>query len=223
VSHANAALTPTARLRLARLVVDDGWPVARAAERFQVSWPTADRWARRYRELGHLGRDAMRDRSCRPHRQPTRTPLPVVRRIVHLQWKQRLGPVAIGAQVGLSPSTVHAVLTRCRINRLSHLDRVTGEPVRRYEHSSGPGSKPAGPSTTSSSPSKPPHHRPATPLLHHHHHRTRRRPLPHRLLAACATRRPSAGSQAGEPTRRPAHRNGQDGSAPVADHGPTKG
>ncbi len=31
-------------------------------------------------------------------------------------------------------STVHAVLVRCRINRLSHIDRVTGEPFRRYEH-----------------------------------------------------------------------------------------
>ena len=31
-------------------------------------------------------------------------------------------------------STVHAVLVRCRINRLSHIDRVTGEPLRRYEH-----------------------------------------------------------------------------------------
>ena len=31
-------------------------------------------------------------------------------------------------------STVHAVLVRCRLNRLSHIDRVTGEPVRRYEH-----------------------------------------------------------------------------------------
>jgi len=29
---------------------------------------------------------------------------------------------------------VHAVLVRCRINRLSHLDRVTAEPIRRYEH-----------------------------------------------------------------------------------------
>jgi hypothetical protein len=29
---------------------------------------------------------------------------------------------------------VHAVLVRCRLNRLSHLDRVSGEPVRRYEH-----------------------------------------------------------------------------------------
>lgn len=37
VSHVNAALTPKARLKLARLVVEDGWPIARAAERFQVS------------------------------------------------------------------------------------------------------------------------------------------------------------------------------------------
>jgi hypothetical protein len=37
VGHANAALTPRARLRLARLIVDDGRPVARAAERFQVA------------------------------------------------------------------------------------------------------------------------------------------------------------------------------------------
>jgi transposase InsO family protein len=29
---------------------------------------------------------------------------------------------------------VHAVPARCRLNRLSHLDRHTGEPVRRYEH-----------------------------------------------------------------------------------------
>ena len=37
-------------------------------------------------------------------------------------------------RVGLAPSTVHAVLVRCRINRLSHVDRATGEPIRRYEH-----------------------------------------------------------------------------------------
>jgi transposase InsO family protein len=29
---------------------------------------------------------------------------------------------------------VHRVLVRCRLNRLSHVDRATGEPVRRYEH-----------------------------------------------------------------------------------------
>ncbi len=53
--HANAALTPVHRLRLARLVVEHGWPVARAAERYDVSWPTAKRWAERYRQLGPAG------------------------------------------------------------------------------------------------------------------------------------------------------------------------
>lgn len=53
--------------------------------------------------------------------------------MVHLRWKQRLGPVAIAERVGLSPSTVHRILVACRINRLWHVDRVTGEPIRRYE------------------------------------------------------------------------------------------
>ena len=70
-SHANAALTPRARLRLARLVVEDGWPIPRAAERFEVAWRTAKKWADRYREEGSAG---MFDRSSRPRRQPNRTP-----------------------------------------------------------------------------------------------------------------------------------------------------
>ena len=131
MSHANAALTPRARLRLARLIVEQGWPVARAAERYDVSWPTAARWANRYRQAGESG---MADRSSRPHRCPTRTAPPLVRKIVHLRWKQRLGPVGIAAQLGMPASTVHAVLVRCRLNRLWHVDRRTGEPIRRYEH-----------------------------------------------------------------------------------------
>ncbi|SDS52775.1 IS481 family transposase [Microterricola viridarii] len=131
MSHANAALTPRHRLRLARLIVDDGWPVAHAATHFNVSWPTARRWADRY---AALGRDGMQDRSSRPHRSPTKTPPDVVRKIVHLRWKQRLGPIAIAAKLGLPASTVHAVLVRCRLNRLHHVDKRTGEVVRRYEH-----------------------------------------------------------------------------------------
>ncbi|RBY82719.1 IS481 family transposase, partial [Blastococcus sp. TF02A-30] len=131
MSHANAALTPRHRLKLARLIVEQGWPVSHAAAAFQVSWPTANRWAQRYRQAGEAG---MADRSSRPHRSPRRTPQPVVRRIVHLRWKQRLGPVEIAARVGVAASTVHQVLRRCRLHRLAHVDRVTGEPVRRYEH-----------------------------------------------------------------------------------------
>jgi hypothetical protein len=58
----------------------------------------------------------------------------MVRKVVHLRWKQRLGPVEIGDRLAMASSTVHAVLVRCRINRLSHIDRATGEPIRRYEH-----------------------------------------------------------------------------------------
>ncbi len=76
----------------------------------------------------------MVDASSRPHHSPNRTQAPVVRKIVHLRWKQRLGPVQIADHVGLAPSTVHAVLVRCRLNRLTHVDRATGEPIRRYEH-----------------------------------------------------------------------------------------
>jgi len=131
VAHANAALTPRHRLKLATAIVEDGWTVSYAAAVFNVSWPTAKRWAERYRTAGKAG---MADRSSRPHRSPRRTPAPVVRAIVHLRWKKRLGPVAIADRLGLAPSTVHAVLVRCRINRLSHIDRRTGEPSRRYEH-----------------------------------------------------------------------------------------
>lgn len=74
VSHANAALTPRGRPRLARLIVDQGWPVARAAARYDVRWATAKRWGDRYRQLGQGG---MSDRSSRPHRSPNSTPSPV--------------------------------------------------------------------------------------------------------------------------------------------------
>lgn len=41
MSHAHAALTPRARLRLARLIVEDGWPPSVAAKMFMVSPVTA--------------------------------------------------------------------------------------------------------------------------------------------------------------------------------------
>ncbi|WP_295839732.1 leucine zipper domain-containing protein, partial [uncultured Microbacterium sp.] len=79
------------RLRLARQVVDDGWSVAAAASYFRVSWRTAQRWARRYVEMGML------DRSSLAHSSPNKTLRTLVRKVVHLRWKKRLGPVGIGA------------------------------------------------------------------------------------------------------------------------------
>ncbi|OBF89019.1 transposase, partial [Mycobacterium sp. 852002-51152_SCH6134967] len=129
--HANAVLTPRGRVLLARLIVDEGWPIVRAAEHFNVSWPTAKRWASRYAAMGPAG---MEDRSSRPHHSPNRTPHVVVRKIVHLRWRHRLSPLAIASRLSMPASTVHAVLVRCRLNRLSHIDIRTGENIRRYEH-----------------------------------------------------------------------------------------
>jgi transposase InsO family protein len=131
VSHANAALTPRQRLRLARQVIDEGWSVSAAADYFRVSYPTAAKWAKRYVELGP---DGMTDRSSRPHSHPNKTPRESVKKIVHLRIKKRLGPVQIAGRLGMASSTVHAVLVRCHLSRLSHVDVRTGEPARRYEH-----------------------------------------------------------------------------------------
>ncbi|SFQ97080.1 leucine-zipper of insertion element IS481 [Lentzea waywayandensis] len=131
MSHPNAALTPRTRLRLARLIVEQNWRPAEAAKLFMVADRTARKWAQRYRDEGVAG---MNDRSSRPHHSPNRTPEIMTRRIAGLRWRHRLGPVQIAGRLGIPASTVHAVLVRCRINRLSRIDRVTGEPLRRYEH-----------------------------------------------------------------------------------------
>ena len=133
--HANAMLTERGRLKLALCVVDEGWSLRRAAERFQVSHTTAQRWASRYRQMGSAG---MIDRSSRPHRSPRRTRPPVERKVLHLRRKRRLGPAAIAGRLGMHASTVHRVLRRHRMPRLAALDLATGEPirkepVRRYE------------------------------------------------------------------------------------------
>jgi len=113
------------------LIVEDGWLPSAAAKMFMVSPVTARKWAARFRAEGTGG---MADRSSRPRSMPTKTPLPQVKRIVKARWRRRLGPVQIAGELGLPASTVHAVLVRCRLNRLSTIDRGTCEPIRRYEH-----------------------------------------------------------------------------------------
>jgi transposase InsO family protein len=133
MSHRNAPLSETGRLRLARCVVEEGWSLRRAAERFQVAVTTAARWARRYRELGAAG---MADRSSRPHRCPNRTPTRTERRIIKVRVIRRWGPHRIGYLLGLHPSTVHRVLTRYGLAKLRWLDRATGQVIRRMTQTS---------------------------------------------------------------------------------------
>ncbi|MFD3038517.1 IS481 family transposase [Mycolicibacterium senegalense] len=135
MSHRNAPLSETGRLRLARCVVEDGWSLRRAAERFQVAVTTAQRWAQRYREQGPAG---MADRSSRPHRSPNQTPKRTERRIVKVRVLRRWGPARIAYLLGLNVSTVHRVLSRYRLARLRWLDRPTGRVIRRM-NSEAPG------------------------------------------------------------------------------------
>jgi hypothetical protein len=130
VSHRNAPLSETGRLRLARCVVEEGWPLRRAAERFQVSVTTAARWAGRYRVQGEFG---LIDRSSRPHHSPRRTPTRTERRIIKVRVLRRWGPARIGYLLGIHPSTVHRVLARYKLARLCWLDRPTGRVIRRIE------------------------------------------------------------------------------------------
>jgi hypothetical protein len=97
-------LTPRGPLLLARCVVNQGWTLRRAAERFQTSATTAKRWADRYREQGEAG---MHDRPSRPHRSPRRTPARLERRIIKVRVFRRWGPARIGFLLGVHPSTVH--------------------------------------------------------------------------------------------------------------------
>lgn len=127
MSHANACLTPNGRLRLAQLVVDQGWTQARAAERWNCSITTVRRWVRRYRELGRSG---MVDRSSRPHRSPRRTPTQRERRVVGLRVSRRWGPARIAYRLGMPVSTVHKILTRYGCPRLAWTDPATGTRTR---------------------------------------------------------------------------------------------
>jgi transposase InsO family protein len=118
-------------------VVQDGWPVARAAERFSVSVTTVRRWRDRYLQLGAAG---MVDRSSRPRTSPHRLTRRLERRVVGLRVSRRWGPARIGYHLHLHPSTVHRVLRRYGCIRLSWTDPMTGAPMRatrsrvRYEH-----------------------------------------------------------------------------------------
>ena len=123
MSHANAALTPRARLRVAQLVVDQKVPIPEVAARFQCSYTTVKRWAARY-----AAGESMQDRSSRPHTMPTKTPPAVTKQIVSLRLRKRFGPVQLAARVGSHPRPC----TGCWCGAGSTGSRTwTGPPVNR--------------------------------------------------------------------------------------------
>lgn len=129
MSHAKPRLSSWSRLLLVERVLA-GRPAAHVAAEMGVSRATAYKWLGRYRLEGVAG---LSDRSSRPHHSPARTDALVEAQIVALRRDRRLGPARIASILGMAPSTVHRVLVRHQMARLSWLDRPTGQVIRRYE------------------------------------------------------------------------------------------
>lgn len=125
--HANARLTVRGRRTLIERI-QQGRPVAHVAGEMGISRATAYKWWARFRAEGWAG---LMDRSSRPHRCPHRTPRRVERRIERLRRSRKLGPARIGGIVDVAHSTVHRVLVRLGLNRLSWMDRPSGRVIRR--------------------------------------------------------------------------------------------
>jgi transposase-like protein len=127
MAHANARLTVFGRALLVQRVLAGHRP-AEVAHQLGCSRATAYKWLRRYRAEGPGG---LVDRHSRPHRCPHRIPAPTEALILEARRVHRRGADWIGAELGLSPSTVGRVLARHNMPALRELDALTGERVRR--------------------------------------------------------------------------------------------
>jgi transposase InsO family protein len=128
--HPNASLTPLGRRKMVRLVIDDGWTIEAAADKFQVDAKTVTKWRNRFLDEGDEG---LFDRSSRPKSSPNETPLECRRRIIELRKQRRWGASHIGHEVGRAGSTVQRILVAEGLGRLDSGDRATAEPIRRYQ------------------------------------------------------------------------------------------
>jgi transposase-like protein len=115
---------------MVRLVIDHGWTIEAAADKFQVDAKTVRKWRDRYLAEGEHG---LLDRSSRPKTSPNATPVECRRRIVELRKQRRWGAAHIGHEVGRSGSTVQKILIAEGLGRLDSGDRATAEPIRRYQ------------------------------------------------------------------------------------------
>jgi transposase InsO family protein len=125
--HPRAKLTVEGRKLLVARVRVEGWPVVRAAEAMGISRACAHAWLRRFDELGEAG---LVDRCSRPRRSPNRLSPQREAAIVSRREQTLEGPHRIAWALGESRSTVHRVLRRHGMPRLSDIDRPTRTVVR---------------------------------------------------------------------------------------------
>jgi len=70
------------------------------------------------------------DRSSRPHRSPTRTPVEVERRVIAARWTRRVGPDQLADDLGVPARTISRILRRHDMPYLAECDPMTGEVIR---------------------------------------------------------------------------------------------
>ncbi len=125
--HSLARSTPLGRLVMVERIVRHGWTVRGAAAALGCSERTARKWTNRFRRGGLA---ELHDRSSRPHRSPSTTPIDREALIVQLRMQRRHG-TEIARMLAMPKSTVYGVLKRLGLSRLSALEPP--EPVVRYE------------------------------------------------------------------------------------------
>ncbi len=133
MEHRNAPLTRTGRLRLVRLVVEDGLTFAAAAAAANVAPSTVHCWVTRWRAAGQEERRSLaclEDRSSAPHRSPMMLSEADHDRICEVRERSGWGPRLIATEVGISHATVHRALRRRGCSRRPRQPR---EAVQRYE------------------------------------------------------------------------------------------
>lgn len=124
--HANAALSLRQRERMVSRVVDEGWPLRKAAEAAEVSGRTCAKWVARYRAEGASG---LIDRSSAPRVVANRLDERTVQAIAALRRLRFTGP-EIAELLDRPLSTISGILTRIGMGKLGRLGM---EPANRYE------------------------------------------------------------------------------------------
>jgi transposase InsO family protein len=125
--HKNARTTARSRAEVVRRVLEEGQAVKAVAAAFGVDVKTVYKWVERFEAEGPKG---LEDRSSRPRRLRSPTPVEVVERIIALRRERRTGE-QIAREVGVSASTVSRILREAKLSRAKDLEPAA--PVIRYE------------------------------------------------------------------------------------------
>jgi transposase len=113
--HSNAKLGLAGRHSLV-CAIEQGLSLRAAAAAFSVSPATTHRWWHRWLDGGRH-REALLDRSSRPHRSPRLLPVELQERICGCRRKTGWAPRLVARATGFAHSTVWKVLKRAGLSR----------------------------------------------------------------------------------------------------------